>query len=267
MSLSAYITRLLVERMTAPNVTERPFVPGRTYMAFADPAGGSGRDSFTLGIGHNEWRDGREIATLDVLLEAKPPFDPDLVAARMAEVLKAYGLRSVTGDAYAGDWPKTSFGRCGIDYQRAHASKSEIYLHVLPLFSGSRVDLLDLPRLADQLAGLQRKTGTGGRESVDHARGAHDDVANAACGVLWRLSPSRGRVALVPAIIVTGATTFLGDHPGVPVSSPSAVMVMEHPAAGVADAASVMAAISPLCTPAPGLPPFADVYKTDWPVW
>ena len=28
--------------MTAPNVTERPFVPGRTYMAFADPAGGSG---------------------------------------------------------------------------------------------------------------------------------------------------------------------------------------------------------------------------------
>ena len=92
-------------------------------------------------------------------------------------------------------------------------------------------------------------------------------LANAAAGVLWRLSPSRGRVALVPAIIVTGATTFLGDHPGVSVSSPSPVMVMEHPAADVADAASVMAAISPLCTPAPGLPPFADVYKTDWPVW
>jgi hypothetical protein len=63
-------------------------------------------------------------------------------------------------------------------------------LHVLPLFTARRVDLLDVPRLVDQLCGLKRKVGQGGRESVDHSRGAHDDVANSVCGLLWRLSPT-----------------------------------------------------------------------------
>jgi hypothetical protein len=268
-SLTAYLQRSTIERATAPGVIERPFVKGRSYTAFADVAGGSGRDSYTLAVGHNEYRDGREVAVLDLLVEKRPPFNPDEVTAHCAELLRAFGLLHVIGDAYGGDWPKTAFGRCGIEYRLAHATKSEVYLHVAPLFAGGRVELLDLPRLMDQLCGLQRKAGAGGRESVDHPRGGHDDLSNAACGVLWRLSPSRGRVALVGAIAVTGVTSYFGDHPGnpsVPAMSPSPVMV-EHPAAGVADAASVMAAISPLCTPAPGLPPFADVYKTDWPVW
>jgi hypothetical protein len=43
--------------------------------------------------------------------------------------------------------------------------------------------------MVDQLCGLKRKVGQGGREIVDHPRNAHDDLANAVCGVLWRLSP------------------------------------------------------------------------------
>jgi hypothetical protein len=214
--LTAYLQRSIVERATAPGVLMRPFVKGFEYVAFADPAGGSGRDSYTMAVGHVERRDGRDVAVLDVLMEAKPPFDPDVVTAGLAEVLRAYSLTSVVGDAYAGDWPKTSFGRCGIDYAHAHYSKSEIYLHVLPLFSGSRVDLLDLPRLADQLCALQRKSGAGGRESVDHPKGGHDDMANSACGVLWRLSPARAREALVGAVIGIAHSGSLGDHPDLP---------------------------------------------------
>jgi hypothetical protein len=63
-------------------------------------------------------------------------------------------------------------------------------VHVVPLFTSGRVKLLNNQRMVDQLCALRRKVGQGGRESVDHPRNQHDDLANAACGLLWRLSPS-----------------------------------------------------------------------------
>ena len=47
-----------------------------------------------------------------------------------------------------------------------------------------RVELLDHRRLALQLAGLERRTSRGGKDSIDHAPRAHDDLANAAAGAL-----------------------------------------------------------------------------------
>jgi hypothetical protein len=38
--------------------------------------------------------------------------------------------------------------------------------------------------LVAQLVGLERRTTRGGRDSIDHAPGAHDDLANAAMGSL-----------------------------------------------------------------------------------
>ena len=61
---------------------------------------------------------------------------------------------------------------------------------MVPLFTSGRVRLLNHPRMIDQLCALRRKVGQSGREIVDHPRNAHDDLANAVCGVLWRLSPS-----------------------------------------------------------------------------
>jgi hypothetical protein len=46
------------------------------------------------------------------------------------------------------------------------------------------VDLLDDARLITQLVGLERRTAPGDRDSIDHAPGAHGDVANAAAGVV-----------------------------------------------------------------------------------
>ena len=46
------------------------------------------------------------------------------------------------------------------------------------------LELLDTPRLHAQLLGLERRTACGGRDSIDHAPGAHDDVANAVAGAL-----------------------------------------------------------------------------------
>jgi hypothetical protein len=162
------------------------------HVAFADPSGGRG-DSFTLAIAHAEpapeGKPGRVV--LDVLVAVPPPFDPESVVSGMAETLKSYGLREVTGDQYAGEWVPSMFRKYGITYKPSELTRSEIYLEVLPLFSQGRIELLDLPVLRTQLLLLERRTRAGGRDSVDHPRGAHDDHANAAAGALRLAAPAK----------------------------------------------------------------------------
>ena len=56
--------------------------------------------------------------------------------------------------------------------------KSEIYRESLPMLTSGRVELLDVPRLHAQLVGLERKTARGGKDTVDHGPGQHDDLCN-----------------------------------------------------------------------------------------
>jgi hypothetical protein len=86
----------------------------------------------------------------------------------------------MTGDRYGGEYPREAFRRLGIDYQVCDLTRSDLYLELLPLVNSGAVELLDHSRLVGQLAGLERRTGRSGRDSIDHRRGAHDDVGNAA---------------------------------------------------------------------------------------
>lgn len=177
-------------------------VPGRRmlprsltckHVAFCDPSGGRA-DSFTLGIAHQEPppAGGRQAGrvVLDVLQAVAPPFDPEVAVSGIAETLKSYGLSEVHGDQYAGEWVSAAFRRHGVTYRPSELTRSEIYLEVLPLFSQGRVELLDLPVLRTQLLVLERRTRAGGKDSVDHPRGAHDDYCNSACGALRLAAPS-----------------------------------------------------------------------------
>jgi hypothetical protein len=154
---------------------------GISYRAFVDPSGGSGQDSMTLAIGHRD-RDGRGV--LDAIRERRPPFSPEAVTDEFANLLKSYKVTEVVGDRFAGEWPRERLRLRGIIYEIAEHPKSQIYLEALPALNSGKVELLDHPRLAAQLCGLERRTARGGRDSIDHAPGAHDDVANAALGAL-----------------------------------------------------------------------------------
>jgi hypothetical protein len=66
----------------------------------------------------------------------------------------------------------------------------------------SRVELLDLPRLTTQLCSLERRTARGGRDTIDHAPGAHDDIVNAAAGAIVAASQRAAQeVPITPPII------------------------------------------------------------------
>ena len=99
-----------------------------------------------------------------------------------AATLKLYGCREVYGDRYGGQWPRERFREHGIDYQVSNRTKSQIYGEFLPLLNSGRVELLDDARLIAELVGLERRTARGGRDTIDHAPGAHDDLINAAAG-------------------------------------------------------------------------------------
>lgn len=98
---------------------------------------------------------------LDAVRERRPPFSPDGVTAEFAELLKSYGVFEVTGDRYAGEWPREVFQQYGITYNPSEHTKSDIYREILAPINAGRVELLDLPVLRAQLVGLERRVARG----------------------------------------------------------------------------------------------------------
>ena len=179
--VEAFLDPEAIKAVTIGDRRELPWVDGLKYSAFVDPSGGSA-DSFTLAIAHRE--DGRAI--LDVVRERRPPFSPDEVVREYAETAQAYGVTYVTGDHYAGQWPRERFIAHGIGYEPSERTKSDLYRELLPAVNGGRLELLDIPRLHAQLVGLERRVSRGGRDSIDHLPGGSDDGADAAAGALQR---------------------------------------------------------------------------------
>lgn len=177
--IADFVPRVVIDACTVAQRRELPVLRGVQYRAFCDPSGGSA-DSMTLAIAHE--KEGRAI--LDAIREVRPPFSPESVVVEFATLLKAYHVYELVGDRYGGEWVREPFGRQGIEYSPADRPKSDIYRDALPLLNSQQVELLDLPRLAAQLSGLERRTTRAGKDSIDHAPGGHDDVANAAMGAL-----------------------------------------------------------------------------------
>ena len=180
--LADFLSRITVESCVAIGRAELP--PGLTfntsYKAFYDASGGV-RDSAVLSIAHHS--NGKAI--LDLLAEREAPFSPADAVFEHAQILKRYNCFEVWGDKYSGTWCQDEFRRQGIEYRFSELDRSGIYLFALAVINSGRTELLDHEKLVNQLCGLKRRTGTQGRDTIDHSAGAHDDVANAACGALF----------------------------------------------------------------------------------
>jgi len=171
-----------LDRVVMPGRRELGRVDDVHYQAFVDPSGGRS-DAFTLAIGHLESRR----AIVDAVRAWPAPCNPTAAVAEAKLALQAYGVGTVTGDRFAGEWPREAFRSHGISYLVAEQPKSDLYLELLAAVNSERVELLDLPPLLRELRGLERRRGSSGRDRVDHRPGSHDDVANAVAGLVVRL--------------------------------------------------------------------------------
>jgi hypothetical protein len=178
-----------------------------------------GRISLCIAIGHKE----DDAVIIDAVRERKPPFAPAAVVEEFSELLKAYRIDKVTGDRFAGEWPRERFREHGIEYEPSAAPKNDLYRDLLPVLNSRKSDLLDNDRLVAQFVGLERRTARSGRDSIDHAPGAHDDLVNAIAGV---------------CVLVTKRGTFDSSYAWAVVGAPESdkqtgqKSLWQHPALG-----------------------------------
>jgi len=167
------------------------------YSGFADMSGGRS-DSASLAIAHKENRK----VILDFIREWRPPFSPYKIIGEMAEQLKRYGLKRVTGDRYSAEFVVQAFKNHRITYRNAELNKSQLYLELLPRICSREIELLDNERLIVQLSNLERRCRSGGNDIVDHPTGGHDDLSNVVAGVTTLISKPK---------IICGGGFRIGD--------------------------------------------------------
>jgi len=179
--MDALITPEALDRATPKEVYERPYDPQYQYLAAIDAASGSTgskKDSQTLAIWHREG----EIAVLDLIREAEPPFDPDAVCADFAATMRRYSISHAWADRWALGYVDSNFLRNDIEILHPEKmDRTQIYASFLPLVNANRVVLLTHKKLRSQLLGLTYYSTHSSRERVDHKPNCHDDLATSCC--------------------------------------------------------------------------------------
>lgn len=180
--VESYISREAVEASVVPDRIELMPSSNNYYIAFCDPAGGSGQDAMTLAIAHKDKKTDKII--VDAFRVKRPPFSPDAVVQEFCELFDSYRVREVNGDHWGGDFVREQFRNKSIGYKVSKKTKSDLYSELLPLINSGRVELPDSRQLFNELTNLERRTSRSGKDSIDHAPGSHDDLVNSVAGAI-----------------------------------------------------------------------------------
>lgn len=175
--VESFITREALDAVTRNGPLVREYDRKYRYLAFVDPAGG-GRDEYTMAIGHLEG----DVLCVDRVDAARGV--PAEITARYAEILDGYGVKRVHLDRYGGSWPADELQKHGINAEHSPKVRSELYIDSLAAITSERVELPPDETMLQQWQCLERRTSRAGRDTVDHAPGAHDDRANAVAGLI-----------------------------------------------------------------------------------
>jgi hypothetical protein len=209
--VETFVDREVVESAVITGRHELAPASGVRYVGFTDPSGAA-VDSMTLAIAHRE----DDVVVLDAVRERRPKFSPESVVSEFCGVLAGYQITEIVGDRYGGAWVIEEFAKHGVTYTTSEQAKTVLYQEFLPALNSGRVELLDHARLIAELCGLERRTGRGtGRDTIDHAPGAHDDLINSAAGavVLALQSAAGATVISSEALAMARQTTAYGRGP------------------------------------------------------
>jgi hypothetical protein len=207
--LASFIDSALVDSLTRSEPRELPWRATLSTgahtrcVAGLDVSGGRG-DATAAAIAHLAG----DTVVIDAVRRWPAPHDPAAIAQAVAEFLQAYKLTSARADQYAAGFSRAVYSEAGVTLVDAPDTRSESYLRLLPLLTTGRVELPPDPTLRMELLGLERRTSRGGRDSVDHRPGAHDDVANACA--LAAVAASRSHAASTP--VFAQRTALWDDH-------------------------------------------------------
>jgi hypothetical protein len=106
--------------LTLPSI--KPFAIAASWTL---PSGVPEGDSYAIAIAHKLG----DRVVIDAIRELRPPFSPsEVVSSVLLPLCKAYNISSVTGDNYAGEYPKALIRTIGISYDLAKKHKTDLYV-------------------------------------------------------------------------------------------------------------------------------------------
>jgi hypothetical protein len=150
------------------------------YLAAIDASGLTGKDTFTLAVGHRAVRGPAGVGTSFDLLRGWSRDPVAMVCDEVAAILKSYWLRTVVADQFGFSFLRELLRQRGIEVIQvpfSARSKPEIFLDLKIGLSRAQIGLLDHPQSLRELRMLESRRTSGGHYSISAPRGQHDDFA------------------------------------------------------------------------------------------
>jgi hypothetical protein len=155
------------------------FLKGHYYAAL-DASGLTGKDKFTLAIGHRSVKGSSGVGIKFDVLRGWSRAPVSAVCDEIAVVLKGFGLHSVVADQFGFSFLHELLSQRGIEVRQlpfTTRSKPEIMLELKTGLAQGRIHLLDHPESLRELRILESRRTSGGNYSIAAPRGQHDDYA------------------------------------------------------------------------------------------
>jgi hypothetical protein len=177
-------------------LTERPFVlagdlkykSGNTYYLGFDQSGLSGRDRFSLSIGHNE----KEIVIIDVV-RSWTTKDLESILNDIKELKNKYRINTCLVDKYAKGWVENAFKRISLEIE-TRPGLAEIYVVMKSLILKNKLNLPDRVDLRNGMKNTLAIYNKSNQLSIYHERGefGHADELDSCCSAIYAISKRLG---------------------------------------------------------------------------
>jgi hypothetical protein len=152
------------------------------YFAALDASGLTGKDRFTLAVGHRAARGSAGVGTTFDCLRGWSREPVAMVVAEIASILKGYWMNSVVADQFGFSFLRELLRQYGIEVIQvpfSARSKPEIFLDLKIGLSRGQIGLLDHQQSLRELRMLESRRTSGGNYSISAPRGQKDDFAAA----------------------------------------------------------------------------------------
>ncbi|UGY03271.1 hypothetical protein [Bradyrhizobium quebecense] len=183
----SFIDPIVLAKATDHGVTQRPYMPGVSYVCFADGASGltAGGDAFCAAVAHREG----DVLVVDAVLIRKAPFNAAAVLGEVCHLAKAYSCSEIVSDRVAQGFMQAGIADHALSWRASPLDKSALYLNCLPLFGSGKIRLTGEPIVIEQFLSLERKAGSFGmRDRVDARGNKSEDAANVVAGAVALLT-------------------------------------------------------------------------------
>lgn len=170
------------------------------YFATLDASSLTGRDRFTLAVGHRDvigpaTQDGSGLVVDCLRGWSRAPVPQVLDEA--AATLRGYGLTNCTADQYSHTFLRELMQQRGIEvlkFDFSARSKPEVFVALKAGLSQGRFQLLDHPESLRELRMLESKRLSGGSYKIGAPRSGHDDFATVLALLAHRAKSGSGMV-------------------------------------------------------------------------